>query len=66
MTSQAEALYDFVEKTIETELVEELNFLASYDNTKKSIQDIIDMPDGRIDLFIKLCIQNNGYLSVEE
>lgn len=63
MTSQAEALYEFVIKTIEEELVKELSFLANYDNTKKAIQDIIDMPDRLIDLFIQLCLQNNGSLS---
>jgi hypothetical protein len=63
MTPQTEALYEFVAKTIEEELVEELSFLANYDNTKKSIQDIIDMPDRLIDLFIRLCLQNNGSLS---
>ncbi|MGC9424070.1 Fic family protein [Vibrio sp.] len=63
MTTQAEALYDFVTKTIEEELVEELGFLASYDNTKKALQDIIDMPDRLIDLFIQLCLQNNGKIS---
>jgi len=63
MTAQAEALYGFVTKTIEEELVEELRFLASYDKTRKAIQDIIDMPDRLIDLFIQLCLQNNGRLS---
>ena len=63
MTAQAEALYEFVTKTIEEELVEELSFLANYDNTKKAIQDIIDMPDRLIDLFIQLCLQNNRSLS---
>jgi Fic family protein len=66
MTTQAEALYEFVTKTIEEELVEELSFLANYDNTKKAIQDIIDMPDRLIDLFIQLCLQNNGSLSARK
>ena len=66
MTAQSEALVEFVTKTIEEELVEELSFLANYDNTKKAIQDIIDMPDRRIDLFIKLCLQNNGSLSARK
>ncbi len=66
MTTQTEALYDFVNKTIEEELVEELSFLANYDNTKKAIQDIIDMPDRLIDLFIQLCLQNNGTLSIRK
>lgn len=66
MTAQAEALYEFVNKTIEDELVEELSFLANYDNTRKAIQDIIDMPDRLIDLFIRLCLQNNGSLSARK
>ena len=66
MTSQAEALYEFVSKTIDEELVDELSFLANYDNTKKAIQDVIDMPDRLIDLFIQICLQNNGTLSVRK
>jgi len=66
MTVQAEALYEFVNKTIEEELEEELRFLVNYDNTKKAIQEIIDMPDRLIDLFIQLCIQNNGSLSTRK
>jgi hypothetical protein len=46
--------------------VEELSFLANYDKTKKAIQDIIDMPDRLIDLFIQLCLQNNGSLSARK
>jgi Fic/DOC family len=63
MTAQAEALSEFVDKTVKEELVEEINFLVNYDNTKEAIQDIIDMPDRQIDLFIQLCLQNNGHLS---
>ena len=42
MTLQVEALYDFVIKTIESELVEELGFLANSDNAKRAIQDVSD------------------------
>ncbi|RKZ13147.1 cell filamentation protein Fic [bacterium] len=66
MTTQAEALYKFIEQTIDTELVEELAFLAKYDETKKAIQDIVDMPDRKIDLFIRFCLQNNGRLSASK
>ena len=66
MTPQAEALYEFVTKTIEEELVGELSFLVNYDKTKKAIQDIIDMPDRLIDLFIQLCLQNNKSLSARK
>lgn len=63
MTAQAVALYDFVKLTVEQELVEELNFLENYDKTKQAIQEIADMPDRLVDLFIRLCLQNNGRLS---
>lgn len=66
MTSQAEALSEFVTKTIEEELVQELTFLANYNNTKKAIQDIIDMPDRLINLFLQFCLQNNGSLSAKK
>ncbi len=63
MTAQAEALFAFIERTIDTELVEELNFLASYDIAKAAIQEIVDMPDRQIDLFIRFCLQNGVSLS---
>ncbi len=66
MTSQAEALYDFVIQAIDSELIEELRFLVSYDSTKKAIQDVIDMPDRLIDLFIRICLESNGRLSVNK
>ena len=66
MTPQAEALYDFIIKTIEEELVRELNFLVNYDDTKRELQNIIDMPDRLIDLFIQFCLQNHGRLSARK
>ena len=66
MRAQAEALHDFVRLTIEQELVEELDFLANYDKTKQTIQEIVDMPDRLIDLFIQFCLQNNGRLSAKK
>jgi hypothetical protein len=66
MTPQAEALFRFIERTIDAELVEELAFLANYDRTKKAIQEIVDMPDLQIDLFIRVCLQNSGRLSARK
>lgn len=63
MTAQAEAMFSFIEKTIDTELADELAFLANYDRTKAAIQAIVDMPDRQIDLFIRFCLQNHGRLS---
>ena len=66
MTPQAEALFRFIEQTIDTELAQELAFLANYDETKRAIQKIVDIPDRQIDLFIRFCLQNNGALSARK
>lgn len=66
MTPQAEALFQFIDQAIDTELANELTFLDNYDKTKKTIQEIVDMPDRQIDLFIRFCLQNNGRLSARK
>jgi hypothetical protein len=66
MTPQAEGLFRFIEQTIDTELAGELAFLANYDKTKKAIQEIVDMPDRKIDIFLRFCLQNNGRLSARK
>ena len=63
MTKQVECIYAFIEKTIDEELSKELEFIVQYDLSKKSLQDIIDMPDRQIDLFIRFTSQNEGKLS---
>ena len=59
LTVQVETIFLFVEQAIDTEFTEELTFLVSYDETKKALQDIVDMPDREIDLFIRFCLQNH-------
>ena len=66
LTAQTEALFLFVERVIETDLVQELDFLRNYDAAKSAIQSIVDMPDRLIDLFIRLCVQNKGVLSASK
>lgn len=66
MTPQVETLCDFVKLTIKYELIEELDFLVSYDKTRQAIQNIVDMPDRLVDLFIHFCLQNNSGLSVKK
>jgi len=63
MTAQAEALFQFIQETVEKELVEELDFLRNYDEARIAIQQVVDMPDRLIDLFIRCCLQNSGRLS---
>lgn len=65
-TSQAESLFEFIRETIDVEWRQELRFLINYDNTKRAIREIVDMPDQRIDQFIRFCAQNNGKLSTQK
>jgi hypothetical protein len=62
-TPMAEFLYQCVEQTIHTDLEDELNFLSRYDEIKKGIKNVVDMPDRQIDLFIKCVRQNSDTLS---
>ena len=66
LTDQAEALFRFLEIAIEVELAPELEFLARYDQGKAAMQEIVDMPDRKIGLFIRLCVQNHGKLSASK
>ena len=66
MTAIAERLFGFIQDTIENELVSELDFILDYDKAKLAIRDIVDMPNRLIDLFIRLCIENNGRLSLSK
>jgi len=59
----AEYLFCCIEETIDIHLQKEIGFLLNYDQTKFSIQNIIDMPDRLIDLFIRCIIQNHASLA---
>jgi hypothetical protein len=66
MTPQAEALFEFIRKAIDSELVKKLTFLANYDRPRMAIREIVDMPDRRIHLFMRFCLQNNKLLSLSK
>ncbi len=66
MTAQTEALFAFIERVINTDLVAELKFLQNYDAAKAGLHEIVDMPDRLIDLFIRLSVQNQGKLSTNK
>lgn len=64
MTFICEQMFEILEKTIHEEFIQELNFIQRYDKIKKTIQGVIDMPDSLINLFVRLCLQNKGKLSI--
>ena len=62
-TRFAEYLYDCVAETIRTDLREEIGFLKVFDVAIRTTMDIVDMPDRRASLLVRLILQNNGRLS---
>ena len=63
MTRIVERLFEFAHDTVEKELAAELDFLVQYAGMKKALQEIVDLPDRKLDLFIRLCLQNKGRLA---
>ena len=59
----AETLFSFVEDTIERELPAEILFLQQYDTARHLMREVVDLPNRHADLFVRLCLQNNGSLS---
>lgn len=59
----AEYLYDRVIDTVRTDLREELGFLAVFDRAMEGVRAVVDMPDRRASLLIRLMLQNSGHLS---
>lgn len=65
-TRQAEYLLDRVERTIRFALPAELDYLHRFDDAKRRLAMLTDMPDRLASLFIQFCSQNNGHLSVRK
>jgi hypothetical protein len=63
MTAQVEYLATAIEGAVSEELVPELKFLSGYDNAKRQMRRVVDMPDRKLDTLIKLLHQNKGVLS---
>lgn len=62
-TRISESLFSFVAETIEKELPAEIQFLQGYDESRRLMRNVVDMPNRQADLFIRLCSQNKGKLS---
>jgi hypothetical protein len=52
-----------VAEIIRTDLREEIGFLKVFDAAIRATMDIVDMPDRRASLLVRLILQNNGRLS---
>jgi len=63
LTAQTEYLYWRVADTIDTDMRQEVGFIQSYDRALKALKDVVDMPDPRGSLLVRLILLNNGQLS---
>ena len=62
----AEYLYDRVADSVRHDLREELGFVAMFDRALSGVREIVDMPDRRASLFVRLCMQNEGRLAARK
>ncbi len=63
VTVQAEYLYRCIQETIRKDLREEIGFLAVFDGAVRRVLEIVDMPDRRASLLVRMILQNKGRLS---
>ncbi len=65
-TRQAEYLVDRIERTVRFSLPMEVTYLRRFDNAKRRLSAIVDMPDRLVSLFIQFCTQNEGTLALRK
>jgi hypothetical protein len=63
LTAQTEALFGFIRETIQFEMVAELEYLSAFDMARRRLREVVDMPDQRLNLFLRVCLQGQGHLS---
>src|SRR5260221_13152832 len=62
-TAMSEALFGFVQTTIEKNLPTEIKFLRQYDQVRTLMQQVVDLPNRHSDLVLLRVRQNGGRLA---
>ena len=62
-TEQAEFLYRALERTVEEDLQQEIDFLLGFDHARKQLNELLDWPNHSLELFVRVVHQNNDTLS---
>lgn len=62
-TNFAEYLYECVAETIRRDLKEEIGFISVFDEAMRRTLEIVDMPNRRASLLVRMILQNRGSLS---
>jgi hypothetical protein len=63
-TVAAEYLFACIDATIAQDLRSELDFLVRYQRARDAMQALVELPDRKAALFVKLCVQNHFRLAV--
>lgn len=63
LTNHAVFLAKVIQSTVTADIPDELKFLKCYDELKGEIENIVDMPDNKIDRMIMFLHQNKGQLA---
>ena len=61
-TPFAEYLHERVAEAVDQDVKEEIEFIAVFDRAFDAVREIVDMPDRRASLLVRLCMQNQGRL----
>lgn len=59
-TRFVEFIYDKLKETIEIDIRQEVEFVDRFDRAYAAVTDIVDMPNRKASLFVRLCMQNAG------
>lgn len=62
-TPHAEFLYQSLERTVEEDLQQEIDFLLGFDKAYSRLNNLLDWPGHSLELFIRVVHHNNGSLS---
>ena len=62
-TPQAEFLYQALIRTVEDDLEKEIKYLLGFEQAYTALNELLDWPSHRLELFIRVVRQNNGTLS---
>lgn len=65
-TVQAEFLYRALERTIEKDLQQEINYLLGFDKAYMALNSQLDWPSHQLEIFIQVVHSNNGKLSANK
>lgn len=65
-TRQAEFLYKALERTVQQDLQQEINYLLGFDAAYKALNNFLDWPSHSLELFIQVVHANQGALSASK